>query len=130
MVHKHLFNLYPARTAGMLSGARQVVMLLVTMLLTMTAQTAWAQTVQFPIYSGDEGTEAKPYQIKSTADLIKLAADVNSGTSYEDKCFILTQSITFSNSTSWNTGTESNFDGIGTSSCMFKGHFNKKFTVF
>ena len=124
MVQKHLFNLYLARTAGMLSGARQVVMLLVTMLLTMTAQTAWAQTVQFPIYSGDEGTEAKPYQIKSTADLIKLAADVNSGTSYEDKYFILTQSITFSNSTSWNTGTESNFDGIGTSSCKFKGHFN------
>ena len=45
MVQRHLLNLYPARTAGMLSGARRGAMMLVaTLLFTLTAQTAWAQT--------------------------------------------------------------------------------------
>jgi hypothetical protein len=44
MVQSKSFNLYPARTAGMLSGARRTAtLLLVTLLLTMTAQTAWAE---------------------------------------------------------------------------------------
>ena len=64
-------------------------MMLLTVLLTMTAQTAWAATMQFPIYSGDEGTSGKPYQIKTIDDLNKLAADVNSGTNYLDKYFKL-----------------------------------------
>ena len=51
----------------------------------MTTATAWAQTVQFPIYEGDEGTEAKPYQIKTAADLVNLSDDVNSGTDYRSK---------------------------------------------
>ena len=46
MVQRHLLNLYPARTAGMLSGARRgAMMLLATLVLTLTAQTAWAESV-------------------------------------------------------------------------------------
>ena len=43
MVQRKSFDLYLAWTAGMLSGARRVAMLLM-LLLTMTAQTAWADT--------------------------------------------------------------------------------------
>ena len=43
MVQRKSFNLNLARTARRLSGARRVAMLLAVMLLTMTAQTAWAQ---------------------------------------------------------------------------------------
>ena len=47
MVQSKLFNLNLARTAGMLSGASRVaMMLLTTLLLTMTAQTTWAVTLQ------------------------------------------------------------------------------------
>ena len=48
MVQRNLFNLYLARTAGMLSGARRVAVVLLMMLLTMTAQTAWAQEHPLP----------------------------------------------------------------------------------
>lgn len=48
MVQRHLFNHFLARTAGMLSGARRAsLMLLATLLLTLTAQTAWAQGVDY-----------------------------------------------------------------------------------
>jgi uncharacterized repeat protein (TIGR02543 family) len=59
MVQKHLLNLYHARTVGMLSGARRTAMLFVTLLLTMTAQTAWAQTytVSFNKCEGEGGND-------------------------------------------------------------------------
>ena len=57
MIQKHILNLYFARTAGMLSGARRVAMLLAVMLLTMTAQTAWAQGVDSP--EGEEGASPR-----------------------------------------------------------------------
>lgn len=45
MEQRHLLNHELARTAGMLSGARRGAMMLVaTLLFTLTAQTAWAQT--------------------------------------------------------------------------------------
>ena len=93
----------------------------------LTTSTAWAATVQFPIYSGDEGTEAKPYQIKTTNDLIKFSDDVNSGTTYEGKYFKLMDNIDFSHSSTWSdiTSEENNFTPIGTSSTnSFKGTFD------
>lgn len=99
--------------------------------LTMTAQTVWATpTVQFPIYTDDEGTELKPYQIKSIDDLNKLAADVNSGTGYGNKYFKLVNDLTFSYTTAWNStdAYTSNFTSIGTTvgttSYLFQGYFD------
>lgn len=43
MEQRHLLNHELARTAGMLSGARRGAMMLVTLMLTLTAQTAWSQ---------------------------------------------------------------------------------------
>ena len=81
----------------------------------MTTATAWAQTVQFPIYEGDKGTEAKPYQIKTAADLVKLSEDVNSGTTYDGVYFKLMNDINFSPSSAWNDNNseENNFEPIG-----------------
>ena len=104
----------------------------------MTTATAWAQTVQFPIYEGDEGTEAKPYQIKTAEDLVTLATNVNSGTTYEGVYFKVMNNINFSEAsttslrptTAWNAAasTESNFTPIGSRSGStihkFHGHFD------
>lgn len=95
--------------------------------LTMTAQTVWATpTVQFPIYTDDEGTELNPYQIKSIDDLNKLAADVNSGTGYGDKYFKLVNDLSFSYTTAWNStdAYTSNFTAIGNYDHLFQGHFD------
>lgn len=62
---------------------------MVLAVILLTTATAWAGTVQFPIYEGDEGTEAKPYQIKTAADLVKLSEDVKSGTTYDGVYFKL-----------------------------------------
>ena len=88
---------------------------MVLLLAVLTTATAWAQTVQFPIYADDEGTEAKPYQIKTAADLVKLSEDVNSGTDYRSKYFKLMNDIDFSPSSTWNdiTSKENNFNPIG-----------------
>ena len=102
------------------------------LLMMLTATTAWAATVQFPIYSGDEGTPGKPYQIKTIDDLNKLAADVNSGTNYEGKYFRLENDIDFNDDTTlkptktWDDATsqENNYTAIGTKSHPFKGIFD------
>ena len=95
----------------------------------MTTATAWAQTKQFPIYEDDEGTEAKPYQIKTAADLVKLSEDVNSGTDYRYEYFKLMNDIDFSYTYDWNDITdenkENNFTPIGNSlSYSFVGTFD------
>ena len=92
----------------------------------LTAMRAWAvATTQFPIYDGDEGTESAPYQIKTIDDLNKLAADVNSGTTYSGKYFKLMNDLTFTYSTAWDDAesTESNFTPIG-KGVYFQGHFD------
>ena len=110
------------------------------LLMMLTATTAWAATVQFPIYSGDEGTPGKPYQIKTIDDLNKLAADVNSGTNYEGKYFRLENDLDFYEATNtalrpttaWDDATsqENNYTAIGlysgtTANCRyFCGHFD------
>ena len=103
---------------------------MVLAVILLTTATTWAGTVQFPIYSGDEGTEAKPYQIKTAADLVKLSDDVNSGTSYRNKYFKLMNDIDFSYTSDWNdiTSTENNFNPIGKevgfSTHSFQGTFD------
>ena len=87
----------------MLSGARRVALLLAVMMLTTTAQTAWADSA----FSGGDGSEGNPYKIANTADLNQLATDVNGGNYYRDKYFKLTANIEYDKST------ENNFTPIG-----------------
>ena len=100
---------------------------LLTLVMTLTAQTAWA-------WSG-EGNEDSPYQISTVADLIQLANDVNSGTTYDGFVFKLMNNIDFNDDASlkptkvWDddTSTEQNFPGIGgynTDDRTFQGTFN------
>ena len=100
---------------------------LLTLVMTLTAQTAWA-------WSG-EGNEDSPYQISTVADLIQLANDVNSGTTYKGFFFELMNNIDFNDDASlkptkvWDddTSTEQNFPGIGghnTEDRTFRGTFN------
>ena len=100
---------------------RASVMLLMTML---TSVGVWAQTTQFPTASGGSGSSEDPYKISSTDDLNKLAADVNSGTTYENVYFELTTDITYSTSGVGETG--SNYTPIGGNGKLFKGHFDGK----
>ena len=59
-----------------------------------TATTAWAQSS----FSGGSGTQADPYKISSSADLVQLATDINNSTSrlYEDQYFVQTGNINMS----------------------------------
>jgi len=54
-------------TAGMLTGARRVAMLLLTLLLTMTAQTAWADSWIDAGGTGGSGTNENPYYVNMPA---------------------------------------------------------------
>lgn len=106
--------------------SRAAMMLLPTILFAMTAQTAWAEaTVSFPTTSGGSGTSDDPYKISSTADLDKLAADVNSGTNYKDVYFIVTQDIAYTHKANGEDGadTENNYTPIGRGK-YFQGYFD------
>ena len=62
MVQRKSFDYYLARTAGMLSDVRRVAMLLATLLLTMTAQTAWAADVNLIVDTSEgSGSAARWY---------------------------------------------------------------------
>lgn len=61
----------------------------------------------FPLYEGDEGTEARPYQIKTEDDLRTLAKAVDYDTNFADCHFVLTADLDFGG------GTEGNFKPIG-----------------
>lgn len=104
--------------------------MLVTFLLTMTAQSAWAQepTGSFPTSSGGSGTSDDPYKISSTADLDQLADDVYNGTEYYGVYFIVTQDITYTHKADGEEGadTENNYTAIGNSDFYFQGHFDGK----
>ena len=95
-------------------------------------QGAWADgTTSFPLHYDDvnnpeDGSEAHPYQIQSVSDLNALASDVNSGTDYSGKHFILTADLDYS-SVAVTDG--SNFTPIGTvdenqDDVPFKGVFD------
>ena len=108
------------------AGIRRAAMLLLAVMLTMTAQTAWADSA----FSGGSGSKADPYKIASTADLNQLATDVNGGNDYRGKYFVLTQDITYDHTTAWNdaNSTESNYEAIGdydgTNDRYFRGTFD------
>ena len=94
-------------------------------------QGGWADgTVSFPLHynattNPEDGSADHPYQIQSVSDLNTLASDVNSGTTYNGKHFILTADLDYS-SESKTDG--SNFTTIGygdeTEGASFKGIFN------
>ena len=87
MVQRILLNHYLARTAGMLSGAQRGAMMLVTLLFTLTAQTAWATI-------GGTGTKYDPYTINSQDDWNTFASNITNGTElYEGKYVKLTTDI-------------------------------------
>lgn len=114
---------FAPRATGLGSAVVRAAMTLLLAVLTMTA---WAVAIpQFPIYEGDEGTEAAPYQIKTIDDLNKLAADVNSNTTYYGKYFKLMNDLSFTYTTAWDDAesTESNFTPIG-KGVYFQGHFD------
>lgn len=71
----------------------------------------------FPLYEGDEGTETKPFQIKTEDDLRKLARAVDFDTDFGDMYFVLTNDLDFGG------GTEGNFKPIG-GVYVFAGHFD------
>ena len=87
-------------------------MLLATLLLTLTAQTAWASSA----FSGS-GTEGDPYLIASTTNLNNLAIIVNGGNDCEGKFFKMTANITYD-------GTANNYTPIGDIDHPFKGTFD------
>ena len=88
-------------------------------------------------FSGGDGTAEDPYQIASVEDLLQLATDVNSGTTYEDTYFKVMNDIDFNQATdeslrptaAWNVeSTQSNFTPIGKHHTkVFKGIFNGNF---
>jgi uncharacterized repeat protein (TIGR02543 family) len=112
MKQRSLFNLYLARTAGILSGARRVALLLLLTLL--TTATAWADST----FSGGSGTSDDPYKINTPTDLNQLAADVNSGTKYQGKYFKLGDNIEYDKNTA------NNFTPIGKVNYGFYGTFD------
>ena len=110
-------------------------MMLAVILL--TTATAWAGTGRLK-YSGGSGDIDDPYQIKTAEDLVTLATNVNSGTTYEGVYFKVMNNINFSEASTtslrptaaWNAAgsTESNFSPIGSRSGStirkFRGHFD------
>ena len=65
---------------------------------------------------GHSGTAADPYVIDTNADLVMLRDRVNDGTESGDKYYRLTQNLTISQYTDWET--------IGTDNHSFTGHFD------
>ena len=65
---------------------------------------------------GGDGSQGSPYEISDAADLAKLATDVNSGTNYSGKYFVLTDNIVL-------TGT---WTPIGLNNRHFSGTFDGK----
>ena len=136
MKFKQTINFFSAWTVDRLTSARRATLtMLATFLIAMTAQTAWADpTVSFPTASGGSGTSGDPYKISSTADLNKLAADVNSGTTYEGTYFIVTANIAYNPNVltidgDGDSNADSNFTTIGGRTTTeyskpFKGHFD------
>lgn len=100
MNYKQTINSFSARTVDRLTSARRATLTtLATFLIAMTAQTAWAYTLQFPTSSGGAGTAENPYKISNVDDLNKLYQDVHSNdgnsSAYNGKYFIVTQDIAY-----------------------------------
>ena len=78
------------------------------------------------VTKGADGSEAKPYIIKTTAGLDLLAKKVNAGTDYYDTYFKLGADITYTHKADGEEGadTENNFTSIGNYYKWFDGHFD------
>lgn len=96
-------------TAGVLTGARRVAMLLLTLLLTLTAQSAWA-------WDG-AGTEDNPYLIKNVTDLNTLSAQSQTN-DFDGVYFQLYDNITFDKTQ------PNNYEPIASGSVYFQGNFD------
>ncbi len=55
----------------------------------------------FAQFSGGSGTQSDPYQIANLNDLVKLRDDVNSGNTYKNTYFIMTNDIDMKNIHNW-----------------------------
>ena len=97
--------------------------------LTMTAQTVWAQTTEnlgghtYTIGTDNDGSY---YVVDNKEDLDALATYVNAGNNCVDKRFKMTSNITYNHTTDWddNTSTENNYTAIGTITNSFQGTFD------
>ncbi len=96
-------------TAGMLTGTRRVVTLLLTLLLTLTAQSAWA-------WDG-AGTEDNPYLIKNVTDLNTLSTQSQTN-DFDGVYFQLYNNITFDKTQ------PNNYEPIASGSVYFQGNFD------
>jgi len=74
-------------TAHWLGGVRRTAAALLTALLTMVAQTTWADGL------AGNGTADEPYLISSDADWTTFASNVSNGTSYSGQTVKLTADI-------------------------------------
>ena len=72
----------------------------------------------FPLYEGDEGTEARPYQIKTVEDMRLLASSTDYDTDYNGKYFTLTADLDFGG------GTAHNYTPVGNAKYSFRGTFD------
>lgn len=110
--------------------------MLATLLLTMTAQTAWAQTPA-SIGSIQYSSALSAYEIKSVDNLNDLAVYVNGSGTYSiggdestaHNCsglsFKMTDDITYTHTTDWNASDkENNYTPIGTYDNKFMGTFD------
>lgn len=95
----------------------------------LTASLTLTMTSTFAVdsFSGGIGSETEPYQISTAEDLAKLAKDVNSGTTYADTYFEITQDIDLTSYLS--EAGEGYQDGkgwepIGRASTVFPGRFD------
>ena len=86
-------NFFFAPWASGLGATRRAAMLLLVMLLTMTAQTAWAQDA---ISGLTYNTAGGYYEINDAQDLVDLATYVNGGNNASGKTFKQTADITLS----------------------------------
>ncbi len=73
-----------------------LVAMLLAMVVISTSAAAWDGTTVSASLEG-EGTQAKPFLVKSAADLAFLAKSVNEGTNYEGKYFTQTADIDLGN---------------------------------
>ena len=96
-------------TARPLTGARRVAMLLLTLLLTLTAQTAWG-------WDG-AGTEDNPYLIKNVSDLNTLSTQSQTN-NFDGVYFQLYDNITYDKTQ------QNNFAPIASVSVYFQGNFD------
>ena len=106
---------------------------LVMALVPMTAFAEDAQNISVwdgstaAAFAGGTGTAENPYQIANGAELAYLASSVNSGETYEDKCFVLTANINL-NGLPWTPIANSFSDALfgGTDYRIFAGNFDGK----